>query len=408
MNSISLQKTFLLIFTIVLGLVMCCTDSPTKPDDKVEPPSIIVSVFPDIGTIYTEFQPDLNIVADSQPVSLGEGYQVRCDYDNDGVPDTDWLDTVPATSTFDQYGSHNLVFEVRDTIEIIDTVSCTVHVRELIQITPTNTSGYGQVNVDWSKDGTNRLAYDSHGGDPWAYQSIFVVQFPGGEPTRVSFHPDSSTYHFDQFPAWSPDGNRIACQSGQGLSIINLPTGERDVVDSRGYYFNSSWSPDGNKLGYLRSSVTVILDLSTGQIDTLSEDHLAVCWSPDGQTLVNVELKNWGNGSLRFLDAENLNLLDEINIPIHGYKLEYSPNGAWISTGLNQSNGTSCIVNTETHKVYTLSLDGLENAHNTTWSSDGTLLAFSAKVPNLADTKESIWAIDLFSDELSLTLSKAR
>jgi|GEM_PF-890129 len=398
MISLIVKNKFSLSIMCMLTLVMCCTDPLTKPDDEVEPPVIIVSVFPDIGTNLTTFQPDLLIVSDSDSVVIGQGYQVRVDYDDDGVPDTDWLDVIPATPTFDFSGPHELVFEIRDSLDIIDTSICTIYVQDLIQVTPTNTSGYGHVNIDWSKDGTNRIAYDTHGGDPWAYQSIFVVGFPDGVPYRVSFHPDSSTYHFDQFPAWSPDGNRITCQSGLGLSIIDVATGEREVVDSRGYYLNSSWSPDGSEIAYLRSSVTVIQNLSTGLIDTLSEDHMAVCWSPDGQTLAAVELQDWVNGKLRFVNAENYSTINEIIIPIHGYKVEYSPEGDWISVGFNSANGTTCIVNANTGAICTIRVDGLANAHNPTWSSDGRMLAFSAKEADKDGVRESIWAIEILDD----------
>jgi len=398
MNSISLQKTFLLIVTIVLGLVMCCTDSPTKPDDKVEPPSIIVTVFPDIGTKHTVFQPDLLIVTDSDSVSIGEVYQVRCDYDGDGVPDTDWLDTIPTTPTFEQYGSHELILEIRDTLEIIDTSICTIHVQELIQITPTNTSGFGQYNVDWAGDGSNRLAYDSHGGDNWAYQSVFSLQYPGGEPQRVSFHPDSTTFHFDQYPEWSPDGSTISCQSSLGLSLIDVETGERTVIDPHGHYFHSAWSPDGSRIAYSQGGATVIQTLETGRIDTLIDAEVGIGWSPDGAEIATTEIVNPSYTRFRIHDSTDYSVIKSFLITTRGFKVDYSPDGRWISADFGMSSVVALLIDTESFKFLTISTDGLNNPHSLSWNHDGSMLAFSASPDGVDQVWDSIWAIEFPQD----------
>jgi hypothetical protein len=79
MKSVAFIKLTALVSLLIIGLVIGCTDPPTKPDidEEIDPPNIIVSVFPDIGTNLTEFQPSLLIVTESDSVIIGDGYQVR-------------------------------------------------------------------------------------------------------------------------------------------------------------------------------------------------------------------------------------------------------------------------------------------------------------------------------------------
>jgi len=395
MKSVAFIKLTALVSLLIIGLVIGCTDPPTKPDidDEIDPPNIIVSVFPDIGTNLTEFQPSLRIVTDSDSVIIGDGYQVRCDYDNDGIPDTDWLDTIPPTSTFDQYGPHELVFEVRDTIEVIDTSSCVIHVQELIQITPINSGGFSQSNLDWAKDGSNRLAFDWHAGDNWAYQSIFTVQYPGGAPERVSFHPDSTTYHFDQYPEWSPDGSKIACHSSLGLCMIDLASSEREIIDSLGWTITLDWSPDGNKLVYVRDGALVVNNLIDGTIDTIFDaTPYSVGWSPDGETFATLQYLTAPDGIFRIHDAHSFEVRKEILVHTRGYKIEYSPNGKWISTSFHSN--TATLYNSESMKTMSIKVDGLKGSHSFTWNHDGSMIGFSAWPEGVDGTHASIWAIE--------------
>ena len=60
---------------IILVLVLIsCPKSPTDPEDivEVDPREIVVTVFPDIGTNATHFQPNVYIVADSDTIQIGD------------------------------------------------------------------------------------------------------------------------------------------------------------------------------------------------------------------------------------------------------------------------------------------------------------------------------------------------
>ncbi|MBT4713235.1 MAG: hypothetical protein HOB84_00500, partial [Candidatus Marinimicrobia bacterium] len=153
---------------IILVLVLIsCPKSPTDPEDilEVDPREIVVTVFPDIGTNATHFKPNVYIVADSETIQIGESYQIRCDYDGDGVADTEWLDTIPRTPLYSTHGKHRLSIEIQHITGSVDSAYCEIYVQNLIEVTPPNISGEYENNIDWSRDGTNRIAYDAYGGE---------------------------------------------------------------------------------------------------------------------------------------------------------------------------------------------------------------------------------------------------
>jgi len=112
------RNSFHTYFSIVLMFATILNCEESKYDPITEGPSIeiVAKVFPDIGTNVTRFQPDVYVVSDSDTVFVGENLLIRCDYNGDGQPDTDWLDTIPRTDVFDSHGKHTFNFEVKDTL----------------------------------------------------------------------------------------------------------------------------------------------------------------------------------------------------------------------------------------------------------------------------------------------------
>jgi Tol biopolymer transport system component len=385
--------SILFVFTL-LG----CEDNGNNPTRDW---NISISVLPDIGTTTTEFKPDVTVIGEMDSILEKTGFQFRCDYDNDGLFETDWLDTIPATPAYSQTGKHTINILARDLNGYLDTAACDIYVQELIQITPTNTSGHVQGNIDWSKDGTNRIAFDMTGNDPGSFRSIFIFKYPNGEFTQVSFNPDTTGYYGDQFPEWSPDGNKIAFYGEDGLDLVDLNTGARTNIRQDGNHIMLSWSPNGRWLFYWNNDAeTIIYDFTTDSTEVFFDEEYFVGWSPDGNKIATCKMGAWDNSIVKIIDFSSRNVLQEFAVPTHGYKLDWSPDGRWISLGFDYRYNAGFILDIETGRVYSWTPGNLIAVWYPSWSEDGSLLAFEAleEIEGM-NTWTSIWAIT-FPEEL--------
>lgn len=110
------------------------------------------------------------------------------------------------------------------------------------------------LNPDWSPDG-KRIAFES---GPNGNLSIFTIGLDGDDLKRLT----DDTYN-DEGPVWSPDGNRIAFYSNRHAERENRPVSlqvyvmNADGSDQRRLTDESSaldhavtWSPDGTRIAF--------------------------------------------------------------------------------------------------------------------------------------------------------------
>ena len=137
---------------------------------------------------------------------------------------------------------------------------------------------------------------------PPPYEELYVIDENGTNETRLSDNPAG-----DEFPHWSPDGQKIAFESlRDGPTDIYLMdadgTNETRLADSSAMRRAPAWSPDGEKIAFLRSptessgnaaDVYVIDEDGTNErrlTQTGSDPEARTSlggpvWSPDGEKI---------------------------------------------------------------------------------------------------------------------------
>jgi Tol biopolymer transport system component len=104
--------------------------------------------------------------------------------------------------------------------------------------------------LSWSPDRT-KLAYASQNG-------LHVVSSEGGIPVNIPLPVDQPAFSYSR-PAWSPDGQRIACAvlTGAGTTVSTIWTVGADgedpipITDGQSFDHCPNWSGDGKRLFFV-------------------------------------------------------------------------------------------------------------------------------------------------------------
>jgi TolB protein len=138
---------------------------------------------------------------------------------------------------------------------------------------------------DWSPDG-RRIVFDSlRDGD----YEIYVMDADGSNKKRLT---RKMTYN--HFQRYSPDG-RITFVSKGGREIYIMdPDGSNKKRLTRGSY--PAWSPDGKKIAFMRRGQIYIMDADgSGRKRLTRGGDMAFypTWSPDGKKIAFSTISGW-------------------------------------------------------------------------------------------------------------------
>ena len=167
--------------------------------------------------------------------------------------------------------------------------------------------------ADISPDG-QRIAFASNrsGG----HFEIFVMDSDGTDARQLTFTvaPVSNTW-----PRWSPNGDWIAFQSNvSGVAQIYVirPDGSdlHQITNSAVNQF-PAWSPDGTRLAVRRDADIYVLDLIGGadpvRLTTIGPLNQMASWSPDGKKIAFMSTRGAGNyPSVFVMNADGSDQID--------------------------------------------------------------------------------------------------
>ena len=169
----------------------------------------------------------------------------------------------------------------------------------------------------WSPDGT-KLAFESNRDDP-RQTEVYVMTLADRTVSRLT----DDTGHADAQPAWSPLGNRLAFVSdrdsaGYGIYLMNTngTTVTRLTTDSANSA-QPAWSPDGTRIAFATdrdgpAGVGEIYAMDTtggNQINLTNNlaNDLTPTWSPDGLSLAFMSNRDSATFAVWIMDANGAN-----------------------------------------------------------------------------------------------------
>ncbi|MBN1217848.1 MAG: PD40 domain-containing protein [Anaerolineae bacterium] len=223
-----------------------------------------------------------------------------------------------------------------------------------------NANGSGQTNLTnnpgwdhfpaWSPDGS-RIAFESGRDGDANNVEIYVMNADGSGQTNLTNDPAS-----DAFPSWSPDGKYIVFMRNADIYIMNADGSRlKNLTGTPGSEYNPHWSPDGSKIVFESAGVgnteIYLMNIDGSQITRLTDYpnlDWNPAWSPDG-THIAFESDRDGNNEIYLMNADGTGVIRLTNNPATDNHPTWSPDGSHIAF-VSFRDGNS--------EIYVMNIDG--------------------------------------------------
>ena len=215
--------------------------------------------------------------------------------------------------------------------------------------------------------------------------NLFLMDEDGKNPIALTNDKSINSY-----PAWSPDGTKIAFSSNRGGGPMHIYTMDADGTNVKALTTGAlqcrvpAWSPDGKTIAFCRSnpnggSSICLIPAAGGAVKLLGGDAWDPAWSPDGKQLAFVSLRDGDGFRLYTMTADGKDakcLFPKGNNFGNAYPI-WSPDGKTIVWGHGENNNM---------ELHTIAADGLNPKPITkigqgwclypSWSPDGRKIAY--------------------------------
>jgi Tol biopolymer transport system component len=246
--------------------------------------------------------------------------------------------------------------------------------------------------TQWSPDGKRILMQAGVSG-----VSNVVVLDVG--PDNMAGAPLSLTSDIGKdsaFPAWSPDGSRVAFQSKKDGELFQVyvmdadGNNKRRISDGNGFAGLPAWSPDGDSIAYVSGEQQLagsqrelyVAPLSGGEprkLTSLKSNLSNPQWSPDSATIAVLQALADRQYNLLLVNAAT----GEHRTLLQGGVVRdqrYSPSGDEIAYyNVTPNEGSNVYVVRVSDGAIRNLTDGPGDDYQATWSPDGSMLAWSSK-----------------------------